>query len=80
MKDSDVKQEIERITETRAEFLAKQRSNVLVIAMIGKAESDLWWNSPNRAFDMRTPIDMWDEDYKRVYNYLMHHAFVGGGS
>ena len=68
------------MTENCSEFIAKQRSNALVIALVGKAASDFWWNSPNRAFDMRTPIDMWDEDYKRVYNYLMHHAFVGGGS
>ena len=59
---------------------ARQRSVALVIAMVGRATSEQWWASPNRAFDMRTPLDMWAEDYHRVYDYLMHHASVGGGS
>lgn len=62
------------------EHIAKQRSNALVIAMVGKAAADVWWSSPNLAFDMRTPAGMWIEDYERVYEYLMFHASVGGGS
>ena len=62
------------------ENLAKQRSHVLVIALVGKDLADDWWNSPNRAFDMRTPAGMWIDDYMIVYNYLMHHGFAGGGS
>lgn len=57
-----------------SEYVAKQRSVVLVIALVGKNLADEWWNSPNRAFDMRTPAGMWIEDYHRVYNYLMTHA------
>jgi len=62
------------------EHIAKKRSVALVIALVGKDLADDWWNTPNRAFDMRTPAGMWIEDYQRVYNYLMHHGFVGGGS
>ena len=62
------------------ESIAKQRSDALVIALVGKDLAHVWWKSPNKAFDMKSPDDMWIEDYNRVYNYLMHHAFVGGGS
>ena len=56
------------------EHIAKQRSNALVIAMVGEELSDKWWSSPNKAFDMRTPAGMWIKDYERVYEYLMHYA------
>ena len=68
------------MSEYNKEHITKQRSNALVIALVRKDMSDGWWNSPNKAFDGRTPAGMWIEDYQRVYNYLMHHAFVGGGS
>ena len=68
------------MSEYNKEHITKQRSNALVIALVRKDMSDGWWNSPNKAFDGRTPAGMWIEDYQRVYDYLMHHAFVGGGS
>ena len=59
------------------ESIAKKRSDALVDAMVGKELSTRWWQSPNRAFDMKSPVDMWEEDYEQVYNYLMHHACGG---
>lgn len=56
------------------EHIAKQRSQSLLTAMLGKDLVDHWWNNPNRAFDMRTPAGMWVEDYTKVYNYLMRCA------
>lgn len=29
-----------------------------------------WWSSPNKAFDMRTPLQMLEEDSLRVIKYL----------
>lgn len=57
-----------------SENIAKQRSQWLITAMLGKDLVDLWWNTPNKAFDMRTPAGMWVEDYAKVYNYLMSMA------
>ena len=62
------------------ENVAKQGSIALVIALVGKDLAEDWWNRPNRAFDMKTPAEIWLDDHMRVYNYLMHHGFVGGGS
>jgi hypothetical protein len=56
------------------EHIAKQRSNVLVIALVGGKLADKWWSSPNAAFDMRTPASIWLEDYTKVYTYLMRAA------
>ena len=56
------------------EHIAKQRSIVLVIALVGGELADKWWTTPNKAFDMRTPSGVWIEDYHKVYNYLMSAA------
>jgi hypothetical protein len=52
----------------------------LVAGMVGEQLVADWWASPNRAFDDRTPEAQWSEGSDRVVNYLMHHAFSGGGS
>ena len=56
------------------EHIAKQRSNVLVIALVGGELADKWWSSPNAAFDMQTPAAAWLQDYTKVYTYLMRAA------
>ena len=56
------------------EHIAKQRSIVLVIALVGGEFADKWWATPNKAFDMQTPAGVWREDYAKVYNYLMSAA------
>lgn len=61
-----------------SEKVARGRSEALVIALVGKNASDWWWNSPNKAFDMTTPNDMWKIDFHRVYEYLMRHGFSEG--
>jgi hypothetical protein len=54
----------------------------LLIALLGKSElCEMWWKTQNRAFDHKTPQELWDANgASDVYNYLMHHAFAGGGS
>lgn len=52
----------------------RARSEALVIAMLGAATAPKWWASPNRAFELKTPEQMWTIDPDRVYAYLMHHS------
>ena len=60
-----------------SEYVAKQRIQVLLIAMLGSKLVDTWWNSPNKAFSEETPADAWVKDYAKVYNYVMRHADGG---
>jgi hypothetical protein len=60
-----------------SEHLAKKRSIAIVTALVGKDMADRWWNSPNKAFNMRTPAGMWIEDYHMVYDYLLRMADSG---
>jgi hypothetical protein len=55
-------------------------ANQLVTSMIGADHVAAWWASPNLAFDSRTPEEQWQSGSDQVVNYLMHHAFAGGGS
>jgi hypothetical protein len=48
--------------------------DVLVISLVGKKHSKDWWNSTNKAFDNKTPEEMWNIEAYRVYEYLMHYA------
>jgi hypothetical protein len=63
---------------TEQEF--RNIANNLVASMVGPNLVESWWASPNRAFDDRTPEAQWAQGSDRVVNYLMHHAFSGGGS
>jgi len=63
---------------TEQEF--RNIANQLVTSMVGPNMADAWWASPNRAFDDRTPEAQWQSGSDAVVNYLMHHAFAGGGS
>ena len=64
--------------DTQTEFRAI--ADQLVAGMVGEQLVADWWASPNRAFAGRTPEAQWSKGSDRVVNYLMHHAFSGGGS
>jgi len=51
----------------------------LIEAMVGKDLVNKWWSSPNKAFDGTTPAEMFSEDPRSVYEYLMWHAYGAGG-
>lgn len=51
----------------------------LLEAMVGKDLVGRWWMSPNRAFDGRTPAEVFKEDPRSVYEYLMWYAYGAGG-
>lgn len=54
--------------------IKRKRSEILVIAMMGKDLAAKWWDSPNKSFDMKTPNEQWQIDPESVYNYLMYYA------
>ena len=61
----------------------KNECDRLVGALLGHDPTlcDLWWKSQNKAFNYKSPQEVFDGDGAYdVYNYLMHNAFVGGGS
>lgn len=55
----------------------KKHAHECVIAMVGEKLADQWWNSKNRAFDEQTPAGEWLRNPKRVYDYVMLHAYGG---
>ena len=63
---------------TEQEF--RNIANQLVTSMVGPNHLESWWLSPNQAFDGRTPEAQWQLGSDSVVNYLMHHAYAGGGS
>ena len=52
----------------------KNKCDLLLQAMVGPNLVNKWWQSPNKAFDMKTAQEQFDIDPKVVYNYLMGHA------
>ena len=63
---------------TEQEF--RNIADQLVTGMVGPNMATAWWTSPNQAFGDRTPEAQWQSGSDAVVNYLMHHAFSGGGS
>jgi hypothetical protein len=52
----------------------RKRCDAFLVALLGEHNVQGWWNSKNRAFDMRTAQEQWELDPQVVYNYLMGHA------
>jgi len=55
----------------------RARSEVLVIALVGKDLAQQWWSSANLAFEGQTPSEQFDRNAERVYSYLMRAAEGG---
>lgn len=55
-----------------------QRSQTLVIALVGKDRARMWWSTQNRAFEFKTPEEVVATDPVRVYNYLMTMSGADG--
>lgn len=55
-----------------------------LLAMLGSEDFvSKWWDSPNASFKFQRPIDLWisgERGQKEVINYVLHHAYAGGGS
>ena len=59
-------------------MLRKSRVDMHLCAMLGSYELvDKWWNSPNRAFAMSTPDQIWqtgEDGQKEVAAYVYNHS------
>jgi len=42
-------------------------------AMVGISNGAKWWNTPNKAFGMKTPKEHWDKAPHEVYVYLFNY-------
>jgi hypothetical protein len=43
-----------------------------LMALVGTPELvNAWWSSPNKAFDMQTPEEVYDVDPNKVRNYIV---------
>lgn len=51
----------------------------LIEGLVGKEKVNDWWTSPNKSFDGSTPAQMFSEDPRSVYEYLMWHVYGSGG-
>lgn len=64
--------------------VVKVTLNRLLFAMLGRAELvDQWWQSPNKAFESKTPDEVYfsgEDGRKKVADYIQFHANAGGGS
>ena len=55
------------------------RCNTLLTALLGNKDLvEQWWKSPNKAFCMDTPEEIFSVAPKTVYNYLMTFYDAGG--
>lgn len=54
--------------------LMRQRCEVSILSIMGAEQAPKWWNSRNYAFDMKTPLEMFDLDPERVYTYVIGHV------
>jgi hypothetical protein len=50
----------------------KLRCEALVIALVGREASEGWWNSRNKAFDMLTAKEAFEQSPRTVYTYLIN--------
>lgn len=64
--------------------VVKVTLNRFLFAMLGRAELvDQWWQSPNKAFEGKTPDEVYlsgEDGRKKVADYIQFHANAGGGS
>lgn len=67
-------EQVEQILYSVSVEQMKRRSDVLLTALVGKELVEKWWESGNKAFDLKTPYEQWQIDPTVVYNYLMTHA------
>ena len=56
-------------------LIIKSNVNQYLYAMLGRPELvDLWWDKPNKAFDMKTPNEVYQtgpDGRQKVYDYVV---------
>lgn len=58
----------------------KEYADSMVSALVGDEFVEQWWNSPNRAFNSFTPLEVWKTDRVLVLTYLYNNIFGGNFS
>lgn len=51
--------------------------NRFLLGLLGSQELvKNWWNSKNKAFDMKTPLEIWSlpDGKEQVFNYVMYFS------
>lgn len=54
--------------------ILRKRSEVLIVALVGSELAETWWDSENKAFDMQTPRQLFEQNPEKVYSYCLGHA------
>lgn len=57
--------------------ILRKRSEVLIISLVGRELASTWWDSKNKAFDMQTPNQEFQQNPEKVYGYCLGHAQGG---
>ncbi len=53
----------------------KEKLDVILFSMLGSKELvEKWWVSPNKAFDMHTPLTLMEDKKHEVIDYVLGHA------
>jgi len=50
--------------------LMRQRCEIMILSLLGEEISPKWWDSPNKAFELKTPNEVWSTDPESVYKYI----------
>jgi hypothetical protein len=54
------------------ELMERNIVDRMLLAMLGSTELvSRWWGSPNKAFDLRMPSEVWEDDPMKVYRYVL---------
>ena len=54
----------------------KTRLHPIVVGLVGDSLAEQWWTTPNKAFDMKCPIEA---NFQDVKEYLIWHGYCAGG-
>lgn len=49
----------------------KSKCNTYLVAMIGESLVEKWWQSPNKAFDLQKPVDVFEKNPDTVAQYIL---------
>jgi hypothetical protein len=53
-------------------ILSKEQLNEVIFSLVGSKEFvELWWTSSNRAFEGKTPKEVYETDKLKVQQYLL---------
>lgn len=52
------------------DVVLKARCNAYLLAMLGESNVEKWWQSPNKAFDLQKPIDVFEKNPESVFKYV----------